>query len=75
MLHRLTEQIRTGHIPFYWDARDDLLKQDQKVYENVCNRLTNILKDIVKGIEKNPFIIAEKLCNYKFAKISSLWHT
>ncbi|XP_034255077.1 uncharacterized protein LOC117653494 [Thrips palmi] len=63
MLHRLTEQIRTGHIPFYWDERDDLLKLEKRVHENVSNRLANIFKDIVKVIDKNPYIIAEKLLN------------
>ncbi len=64
MLHRLTERIKTGHIPFYWDERDDLLKMKEAQYKNISNRLGKILKEIIKGIEKNPYIIAEKLCKF-----------
>lgn len=70
MLNRLTEHIRTGHIPFYWDERDDLLKLEKKVvYENVSNQLARILKDIVKVIDQNPYIIAEKLCKYNSVEL------
>lgn len=62
MLHRLTEHIRTGHIPFYWDGKDDLLKMKGVECQNVSNRFGKILKDIIKGVgENNPYIIAEKL--------------
>ncbi|KAK3921360.1 Cyclic GMP-AMP synthase, partial [Frankliniella fusca] len=61
MLHRLAEKIKTGHIPFYWDERDDLLKMNDKQFSNVSNRLGKLLKEMIRGVEKNPYIIAEKL--------------
>lgn len=62
MLNRLVVRIKDGHIPFYWDHRDDLLKLDKVQAQNVGNCLENILKSIIKRIDSDPYILAEKLC-------------
>lgn len=61
MLNRLIGHIKSGHIPFFWDKRDDLLKMGKTQAENVGGCLTRLLKDMVKNVESNPCIIAEKL--------------
>lgn len=62
MLNCLINHIKEGRIPFYWDGQDDLLKLNEKQRENVLGRLRAILKDIIRNVESNPYIIAEKLC-------------